>query len=84
LLNSIPCFLLYDDGIHIPRPFQRLSRKKSIGGGYYLRHDGYGIVIDPGYNFLQNFYEAGGRIFDIDAIVLTHAHNDHTMSWKQY
>jgi len=48
------------------------------GGGYYLRHCGQGVVIDPGYDFLENFARAGGRLCDIDHIVVTHAHDDHT------
>ncbi len=48
------------------------------GGGYYLRHRGEGVVIDPGYDFLENFARAGGRMCDIDHIVVTHAHDDHT------
>ena len=48
------------------------------GGGYFLRHEGEGVVIDPGYDFLENFARAGGRIRDIDHIVVTHAHDDHT------
>jgi tetratricopeptide (TPR) repeat protein/L-ascorbate metabolism protein UlaG (beta-lactamase superfamily) len=48
------------------------------GGGYFLQHGGEGIVIDPGYDFIDNFYRAGGRLSDIDHIVVTHAHDDHT------
>ncbi len=55
------------------------DQEKSIGGGYYIRNNGKGIVVDPGYNFLQNFDNAGCRIHDIDAVVITHAHNDHTI-----
>ncbi len=48
------------------------------GGGYFFRHGGEGIVIDPGYDFIDNFYRAGGHLCDIDHIVVTHAHDDHT------
>lgn len=51
-----------------------------VGGGYYLYHHGKGIVIDPGYNFIENFYTMGGSISDIDYIFLSHAHDDHTNS----
>lgn len=47
------------------------------GGGYYLCWRGKGIVIDPGYDFIQNFYDEGFSIEDIDAIVVTHSHPDH-------
>jgi hypothetical protein len=47
------------------------------GGGLFLHWYGKGIVIDPGYNFVQNFYDQGYSLEDIDAVVLTHAHPDH-------
>jgi tetratricopeptide (TPR) repeat protein len=52
--------------------------ERDRGGGYYLQHQGVGVVIDPGYDFIENFYQAGGRLRDIDHIVITHAHDDHT------
>lgn len=58
------------------------EQERSIGGGYFLRHGGMGIVIDPGYHFIENFDLAGGRIYDVDAVVLTHAHNDHTIEFE--
>lgn len=48
------------------------------GGGYFIWHNDKGTVIDPGFRFIRNFAEAGGRVADIDNIVITHAHNDHT------
>ncbi len=48
------------------------------GGGYFVWHRGQGIVIDPGFDFLVNFQQAGGRIHDVDHVIVTHAHNDHT------
>ncbi|MEO5360291.1 MAG: MBL fold metallo-hydrolase [Nitrospirota bacterium] len=50
----------------------------SKGGGYFIYHAGVGIVIDPGFNFIQNFFRQGFKIDDIDVIIITHAHNDHT------
>ena len=52
------------------------------GGGYFIRYKGKGIVIDPGYDFIKNFGAVGGRVFDIDHIVLTHAHGDHTQDFE--
>jgi tetratricopeptide (TPR) repeat protein len=49
------------------------------GGGYFLHHQGKGIVIDPGFNFIENFYKEGFKIADIDAVLITHSHNDHTV-----
>lgn len=49
------------------------------GGGYFLRLHHTGIVIDPGYNFVENFLSAGFKLDDIDHIFISHAHNDHTV-----
>ncbi len=51
----------------------------SKGGGYFITCDSQGIVIDPGFNFIQNFFDNKLRISDIDKIIITHAHNDHTV-----
>jgi hypothetical protein len=48
------------------------------GGGYFLVWNGKGVVIDPGYDFLKTFHEEGFRIRNIDLIIVTHAHDDHT------
>ncbi|BBD09704.1 MBL fold metallo-hydrolase [Desulfovibrio ferrophilus] len=48
------------------------------GGGYFIWHQNKGTVVDPGFRFIRNFADAGGRVNDIDNIVVTHAHNDHT------
>lgn len=50
----------------------------SVGGGYFIYSNGVGTVIDPGFDFLENFNAMGGRLADINNIVITHAHNDHT------
>lgn len=62
----------------------------SLGGGYFIRINKKllqetsdedkteNIVIDPGYNFLQNFCNMGFSISDIDTIVITHSHLDHS------
>jgi len=50
----------------------------SKGGGYFLNVDGLGIVIDPGFNFIENFKGAGHVFDEIDAVFISHAHNDHT------
>jgi hypothetical protein len=57
----------------VPRP-RGISVK---GGGYFLRWNDYGIVIDPGYGFVQNFYDEGFSLEDIQAIIVTHSHPDH-------
>jgi tetratricopeptide (TPR) repeat protein len=50
----------------------------SKGGGYFLKVDGLGIVIDPGFNFIENFKGADHLFGEIDAVFISHAHNDHT------
>ena len=47
------------------------------GGGYFLVHDGQGMVIDPGFDFLHNFHEAGFHATQIKAVVVSHDHPDH-------
>lgn len=39
-----------------------------------------GIAIDPGYDFYSIFRDLGLGIADIDAIIITHDHDDHTES----
>ena len=56
--------------------------EKSVGGGYFIYHQGRGTVIDPGYNFIENFHRIHGRLLDIDNIIITHAHNDHTIDFE--
>ncbi len=56
----------------------RESRFTSRGGGYFLRWKGHGIAVDPGPSFIRNLYEAGFKIDDIDTIIVTHNHPDHT------
>lgn len=55
----------------------------SRGGGYFLYFkDGNskskGIVIDPGYDFLDSLFFEGFTISDIDVVLISHAHPDHT------
>jgi tetratricopeptide (TPR) repeat protein len=58
------------------------SDDDNVGGGYYVLSNGVGTVIDPGYDFIKNFANAGGRFSDIHNIVITHAHNDHTIDFE--
>jgi tetratricopeptide (TPR) repeat protein len=37
----------------------------------------YGVVIDPGMDFVENLYRTGYSIGDIDMIIVTHDHVDH-------
>lgn len=61
------------------------SQNISQGGGYFLtlknsRGVTKGIAIDPGYDFFYIFRDLGLSIADIDAIIITHDHDDHTES----
>ncbi|WP_167590350.1 MBL fold metallo-hydrolase [Oceanidesulfovibrio indonesiensis] len=53
------------------------------GGGYFIRHKNLGLVIDPGYNFIELFHKAGAKIADITHIAISHAHDDHTAQLEQ-
>jgi len=74
----------------LPRPDSHRLR----GGGYLLIWHGRGIVIDPGYNFIQNLYDEGFSLEDIHAVIVSHSHPDHdddlstllTMlhEWREY
>lgn len=47
------------------------------GGGFFLKWKGYGIVVDPGINFMENMHFTGLNINDINAVFVTHDHIDH-------
>lgn len=51
---------------------------RSRGGGYLLLWKGIGVAIDPGPGFLDNLYEEGYEITDINVVLVTHNHPDHT------
>jgi ribonuclease BN (tRNA processing enzyme) len=52
------------------------------GGGYFLIWQGKGIVIDPGFDFLRSFHDAGFHTFQIDAVIVSHNHPDHNNDLK--
>jgi glyoxylase-like metal-dependent hydrolase (beta-lactamase superfamily II) len=65
----------------LPRP----SAFRVVGGGYFLRvrdhgAEPFGIVIDPGPNFLENLYRCGFCLDDVNMVVVTHDHADHVAS----
>lgn len=49
----------------------------SKGGGYFLHTGETGVVLDPGFNFIENFQECGFSFSQIGKVFITHAHNDH-------
>lgn len=44
---------------------------RNTSGGYYLRWNNKGIVINPGKNFLDHFHRQGLHIKDIDCVIIT-------------
>lgn len=48
------------------------------GGGFYIRWNGCGIAVDPGYRFIERLHEAGYSVLDINVVIVTHEHIDHT------
>ena len=63
-------------------PLLCLDVIENLGGGYFLAWDGTGIVVDPGINFIRNAISAGLSIKDVDNVVLTHSHVDHTSDFE--
>ena len=63
-------------------PLLCLDAVENIGGGYFIAWDGTGIVVDPGINFIMNAISAGLSLKDIDNVVLTHSHVDHTSDFE--
>lgn len=81
----------YTPSLPIFNTDESLISQHSVGGGYFLYiqseginelKPGYGLVIDPGYNFIHNFGLAGFSLDDIDGVLITHAHNDHTNDFE--
>ena len=58
-------------------PLLRTHEDACLGGGYFLKYNDYGCVIDPGHHFLHQFLMARHSIDDIDCIIVTHFHDDH-------
>lgn len=48
------------------------------GGGFYIRWNKLGIAVDPGYLFVQNLHKLGYSVLDIDIVIVTHEHIDHS------
>lgn len=71
----------------LPRP----AAFRSLAGGYFLRvhrpprnnekrPPPFGIVIDPGSDFVENLFRSGYSMSDVDMIIVTHDHVDHMAS----
>lgn len=57
-------------------------KREIRGGGYFLRWRNFGVAIDPGHNFIENLYQTNHSINEIDAVVITHDHLDHTSDFE--
>jgi ribonuclease BN (tRNA processing enzyme)/tetratricopeptide (TPR) repeat protein len=67
----------------LPRP----AAFRAPGGGYLVQvcergkaDEPFGIAVDPGPSFLANLYRCGYSLANIQMIVLTHDHADHSAS----
>ena len=56
--------------------------ESNLGGGYFLFWKGKGVVVDPGFDFLDNFFNNELLMYDIDAVIITHAHVDHCSDFE--
>jgi tetratricopeptide (TPR) repeat protein len=63
-------------------PLMLTATESNLGGGYFLYWKGKGIVIDPGFDFFDNFFNNKLLIYDIDAVIITHAHVDHCSDFE--
>ncbi len=52
------------------------------GGGYFLKWQGRGMVVDPGFGFVKNFHDEGFHASEINAVVVSHNHSDHNYDLK--
>jgi tetratricopeptide (TPR) repeat protein/ribonuclease BN (tRNA processing enzyme) len=47
------------------------------GGGYFLKWQDKGLVIDPGLDFVRNFRASGFHMREVDVVAVSHNHSDH-------
>lgn len=68
--------------LHPPRPEGDVpsQRADASKGEETLVAESFGIVVDPGPDFVENLYRTGFSLTDIDMIIVTHDHVDHLNS----
>jgi tetratricopeptide (TPR) repeat protein len=70
--------ILREWGSYTPIPFVRSADGNAVCGGYFVQWRERGIVVDPGLGFAEAFMDARYTFRNIDAVVATHDHVDHT------
>jgi len=63
-------------------PLLEGSERACRGGGYFVKWQGKGIVIDPGFDFLCNFHDEKFHGREIDTVIVSHGHSDHNADLK--
>lgn len=54
-----------------------VQNRQWVGGGIFVRWKGQGLVVDPGFDFIDNFHDAGFHICEVHAVAVSHDHPDH-------
>ena len=57
---------------------EAFERQPILGGGYFLKWNGRGTVIDPGIGFVTNFLSESFHSCEVQHVLTTHMHIDHT------
>lgn len=73
--NTFICFKGFSSTT--PAIYSAAFTEACSGGGFYLNVDGFGIVIDPGIDYVDLMHRHGIFIDDVGAVVVTHDHLDH-------
>jgi hypothetical protein len=56
----------------------------SYGGGFFLFHNGFGLAIDPGPDFLKLLVQNSDfTLMDINGVVCSHPHRDHSAEFPR-
>ena len=63
-------------------PLLEGSKRNWRGGGYFIKWRGFGLVIDPGFDFLRNMHDAKIHAREIHAVAISHNHPDHNYDLK--
>lgn len=78
LTRNIDDMLICLKGVSSSTPFFHSSAFDDVvGGGFYFRYRGKGIVIDPGIGFVTQMHRNNIFIDDIDYVIISHNHIDH-------